>query len=691
MPKLSKQIIAMSAPVEIIAATTEGDKHSPAKFSTTFYTGGALNIAGWELPVVVDLAGLGRGNVLVANLDHDKTKRVGNFDVTNDGKSLVAHGTATAKTAARDEVIGSALDGYQWQSSLEVTPQKVEEVKAGKKVEVNGQEFTGPIYVTRKGTLKGFGFVSHGADDNTTVTIAASAASNKEKKMKPEVKAWIKETLPSLDVENLTDEQIAGFEADYEGRPKPKSKKLTAGKSALEAQEAEAERIESIDDHTIKYRDKVQNAFDWRERFAAIDELREQAIEGKWSVDKFRLEAMELGIPNGHTVRSGRREDGRMTGRILEAAICEAGRLSNLDKHFNDQELQLAHDKFRDGISLNQFFIVAAEANGYRGSNGGRMNLDIQRAAFSRQIHGGQGFSTIDVANVTGAVANKFIHEGWMGVDQTPLRIASIKSVRNFQTATTVSLTGALQFEEVGAAGEIKHGTLDEVTYTNRARTYAQMLAITRQDIINDDLSALTAVPRRLGRGGMLLLNHIFWTEFMILETDGFFASGNSNINTGVAEMTVGGLDATETIFMNQTDYDSKPLGIQPRIILVPTALKNKALTLMGSMLNGSAITTFGAAIGDANPFVGRFRVESSPYMSNSAYTGYSAIEWYMLADPNELAVIEIAALNGRIEPTVDTADTEFNTLGVQMRGYCDVGVTRQEKKAGVLADGNAS
>lgn len=129
-----KPIIAIAAPVSITAGEAEGEKKGPARFDSTFYTGGALNINGWDLPVVVDLAGLTRGNVLVANLDHDSSKRVGNFDVSNDGKTLVAHGKATAKTAARDEVVGSAADGYQWQASLEVNPHEVESVKAGKTV-----------------------------------------------------------------------------------------------------------------------------------------------------------------------------------------------------------------------------------------------------------------------------------------------------------------------------------------------------------------------------------------------------------------------------------------------------------------------------------------------------------------------------------------------------------------------------
>jgi hypothetical protein len=194
-------------------------------------------------------------------------------------------------------------------------------------------------------------------------------------------------------------------------------------------------------------------------------------------------------------------------------------------------------------------------------------------------------------------------------------------------------------------------------------------------------------VPRKLGRGAMLKLNDIFWTEF--LDNSAFFTTARLNENTGVADMTVGGLAATELIFMSQTDPDGKPLGVQPEIILVPTALKAAALTLMNSelLIDGTAT----AKQGNANIWRGRFRVESSPYMHNTAYTGYSAAAWYMLADPAVMPVIEIVALNGRVEPTIETADADFNVLGVQMRGYSDVGVNLQEYRGGVRPDGGAS
>lgn len=684
-----RQIIAMSAAVSIQAASA-GESDGPAKFTSTFYTGGAMNINGWDLPVVIDLAGLTPGNVLVANLDHDATKRVGNFAVANDGKSLVANGTATAATAARDEVVNSAAAGYQWQASLEVTPHQVDEVKSGKQVEVNGQQFTGPLYVTRRGTLKGFAFVSHGADDNTKASIAASSATNKERIMKPEVKAWAEKVYAGVvDVDNLTAEQVATIEANYAGLPKPK-KASSLGDGIL-AHQAEADRIEAITEHALTMCDRMKFDFNAKDRMNAINELAQQAIDAKWGFDKYRLEVIESGIPLSTTVPPARGRDKALNSKVVEAAICQAGRLDGHEKMFDDQTLQAAHDRFKGRIGLKQLFLLAAQSNGYHEHNL-EVTLEVQRAAFGmqgpqRQIHA-QGWSTIEISSILSNTANKFIMRGWNMVDRTCLEIAKIQNVRDFKTATTVSLTDSVLYEKVGAAGEIKHGTLGELSYTVKADTYAKMLAITRQDIINDDLGALTDVPMKLGNGAIKILNSIFWTEFLGLVGASFFASGNSNINTGAADMTDAGLDATNVIFKNQTNPDGTPLGVEPRIVLVPTALEGKARRLMGSEYtnNGASVNN-----GAANIWKDRFRVLTSPYISNSSYSGYTSTGWWMLADPNELPVIAIAALNGKVEPTVETADADFNVLGVQMRGYSDVGVNDQEYRGGVYADGGAS
>jgi hypothetical protein len=502
-------------------------------------------------------------------------------------------------------------------------------------------------------------------------------------------KTWIEGM--GFDVETLSADQLASLELNYKGQHGKKPAKVDAA-NPFEARKIEAARRQELREIADKFIERQPHNL---EHINAIEKMHDHAVDASMSVQEFRNEMYETAMPVSFTVQTRSRDTG-LNNRIVTAALCETGRLSNLDKQFTDQELQAAHDRFPHGISLGQLFHICAEARGYRGNGGAQVTLDMQRAAFGMgsprsQIQAGGGYSTVDIATIVSATANKFMMDGWNAVDQTCLRIASIRPVKNFQQITTVSLTDSVRYEQIGADGEIKHGTLDEITYTNQADTYARMLAITRKDIINDDTGALTSAPRKLGNGAIKLLNHIFWTEFLAGVSGNFFASGNNNINTAVADMTVGGLDATETIFMNQTNPDGTPLGLMPAILLVPTALKNKAKILVESIGNGSAVTTLAAAGGDANPFQGRFRVESSPYISNSSYTGYTSVAWWMLANPQELAVIEIAALNGRVEPTVDTADADFNTLGVQMRGYCDVGVNLQEYRAGVHADGGSS
>src|SRR5690606_10960265 len=140
--------------------------------------------------------------------------------------------------------------------------------------------------------------------------------------------------------------------------------------------------------------------------------------------------------------------------------------------------------------------------------------------------------------------------------------------------------------------------------------------------------------------------------------------------------------------FMDQVDTDGKPIGIMPALLLVPTSL-----SAIGSQLFKSLElrdTTANAKYPVSNPHQGKFRVEVSRYLSNSQYAGNSAKAWYLLAEANDLPVIEVAFLNGQEAPTIETAEADFNKLGVQMRGYHDFGVALQDPRGGVKAKGEA-
>lgn len=137
------------------------------------YSGAKMYVQGYDLPIVLDLQGMTYGNSLVANLDHDQTKRVGNVIAhdTSNG-SLMLTTDLNAATPHADEVERSIAKGFKWQASIEAVPTKATRLTADDVIQVNGRHIGGPAYHITQSTLRGFAFVSHGADDNTEVLLS---------------------------------------------------------------------------------------------------------------------------------------------------------------------------------------------------------------------------------------------------------------------------------------------------------------------------------------------------------------------------------------------------------------------------------------------------------------------------------------------------------------------------------------
>lgn len=449
----------------------------------------------------------------------------------------------------------------------------------------------------------------------------------------------------------------------------------------MKAIEEENERRAFIEDATATAaQQNIGNA----EKIRQITELGQAAIDDpKMDRRSFELAMLRMVRASGPFIHTPR--GSQINNQVIEAAVCRAGGLKSLEKDFNEKALEASHEKFRNGIGLLELVSLCAQQNGWRGSN---VKSDIRgalRAAFSGGVGSPMadvGPSTLSISGILSNVANKFVREAFMFVEDTWSRIAAKRNVSDFKQITTYSLTGDNTYEQVAPGGELKHGTLGNETYTNQADTYGKILGIDRRDLINDDLNALSSASRRLGRGGALKLNDVFWTAF--LANSSFFTTGHSNYDDGSDTlMDLTGLANAHTLFTLQVDPDSKPTGTQPAIVLVPPQLWPAAWTYLIAAPPGDTTVT-------KSPWTGMFRLEQSRYLANSAFTGYSAKAWYMLADPNDLPVIEVAFLNGMEMPTVETADMDFDRLGIALRGYHDFGASLQEYRGGVKMKGEA-
>jgi len=647
------------------AEAGEGDgKPKLPRFSMVAYTGGPMRIAGWRFPLVVDLAGLAiPSQSRPIRFGHDMASGVGHTDAirVEDG-SLLATGLVSRDTMAAREIVASARNGFPWQASIGAAVEEFEFVKEKQKAIVNGREFTGPLNVIRRATLGEISFVDLGADGQTSARVAATALHFQEERMQMDENV-------STNTQTTQEEMEANQAADVaasKNKPAGTVETQNAGPTAADIRAealAETNRI-------AKIRELCGGQF---------GEIESQAIREGWEVDKVALTVLRASRPKAPAAHF---HDNNVGSDTLEAACLLTAGLQNIEKQFDGQTLDAASRRFRGGIGLQELLLEAAWANGFTGRNF-RDSRSVLRFAFQPELEA--GFSTIDIGGVLSNVANKFLLDGFFSVERTWRNICATRNVSDFKTVTSYRLVGKDQYEQVAPGGELKHGTLGEESFTNKADTYGLVLSIDRRDIINDDLGAITTVPRKLGRGSGLKINDVFWTTFM--NNSSFFTAGNSNYLTGATTaLSIDGLTGAEVAFMDQVDTDGKPIGIMPSLVLVPTALSATGSQLYKSMELRD--TTSSTKYPVANPHQGKFRVEVSRYLSNSQYTGNSSKAWYLLADPGDLPVIEVAFLNGQESPTIETADADFSVLGVQMRGYHDFGVALQDHRGGVKSKG---
>jgi len=646
--------------ITLEAAAPEGEGEVIPRFSMIAYTGEPMRIEGWRYPVVVDLAGMSiPSQRRPVRFGHSMYAGVGHTErIAVEGGRLIAEGIVSRDTQAAREVVSSGKRGFPWQASIGAQVAEADFVRGGKTVTVNSRTFDGPVYVARRTVLGEISFVDLGADSNTSAAIAAQQEST----------AMAETTVTTTDettIETPPIEATADTGKDKAHDPAKDSGTVNAVTEMRAQALAETKRLSAV------------------RRICAgkHPELEEQAIAEGWSTDKCELEVLRASRPKAPAIHA---IDSALGSNVLEAACMLTAKLATVEEIYDDQTLEAASKRFRGGIGLQELLLEAAWANGYDGRNF-RDSRSVLRFAFGHNLQA--AFSTIDIGGILSNVANKFLLEGFFSVERVWRSITAVRNVSDFKTVTSYRLIGKDQYEKVAPGGELKHGTLGEETYTNKADTFGLLLSIDRRDLINDDLGAITTVPRKLGRGSGLKINDVFWTTF--LANSDFFKVANKNFLSGAdTVLGIDGLTKAEVAFLNQVDSDGKPIGIMPQIVLVPTAL-----SAMGTMLFKSLEirdTTASTKYPIANPHAGKFRVEVSRYLSNAQYTGSSEKAWYLLAAPDDLPVIETAFLNGQESPTIETAEADFNVLGVQMRGFHDFGVSLQDPKGGVKAKGEA-
>lgn len=155
-----------------------GESAKSAPFRMTARSGKPIDHWYWG-SVVHDLAGMKLSKNRVAiDYAHDPKEVIGyaNQFESESGDLVVTGALVPYKDSDRaSEIIHKQREGIPYEASINFGGDgiKIEEVRAGEAVSVNGYEFAGPGVVIREWPLRGIAICPYGADSNTSTEFAA--------------------------------------------------------------------------------------------------------------------------------------------------------------------------------------------------------------------------------------------------------------------------------------------------------------------------------------------------------------------------------------------------------------------------------------------------------------------------------------------------------------------------------------
>ncbi|WP_165063946.1 prohead protease/major capsid protein fusion protein [Paludisphaera rhizosphaerae] len=320
------------------------------------------------------------------------------------------------------------------------------------------------------------------------------------------------------------------------------------------------------------------------------------------------------------------------------------------------------------GLSLFDLARDCAERAGVK--TRGMNKMDVAGAAFNLRAAGYQGTSDFPVILET--AMHKILLAAYATAPDTWRRFCAVGSVSDFRVHNRYRLGSFGKLDKVNENGEFKNKPIGDATKQGiKAETFGNIIALTRQAIINDDMGAFDRLASQLGRAAKLSIEADVYALLALNSglgptmPDGntLFHASRGNIGTGSA-LGVAGLDADRVLMASQKDQSGNDyLDIRPSVLAVPIGLGGAAKILNGAQYDPDVTSKFQVP----NKVAGLFNdVVDTPRLTGTRR--------YLFADPSVAPVIEVAFLDGQQEPYLETKEG-FRVDGTEWKIRLDYGV----------------
>lgn len=272
-----------------------------------------------------------------------------------------------------------------------------------------------------------------------------------------------------------------------------------------------------------------------------------------------------------------------------------------------------------------------------------------------------------DFGHILGDIAHKSMLKGYQEAEETFQLWTAKGTLTDFKPTKRVDLTSFPNLAQVAEGAEYSHATVSDRAESIVLATYGKLFSITRQVVINDDLSALDRIPRSMGRAAIRTVGDLVYAVLgnnpKMSDGKPLFHADHSNLIGPAAGLSTGRIDMALSAMQTQEEGDAI-LNIMAKYMLVPVALRSTAHALVNA--------EYVAEMAEAkvpNPVRGLVEV-----IADARLDKQSKVNTYFAADPAVHDTIEVAYLDGNDQPYMEQQQG-FTVDGATFKVRMDAGV----------------
>jgi hypothetical protein len=309
----------------------------------------------------------------------------------------------------------------------------------------------------------------------------------------------------------------------------------------------------------------------------------------------------------------------------------------------------------------------------------GMDKMTLVGTAMATRVGGMNG--TSDFAILLENVMHKTLLAAYAVTPDSWTRFCTVGTVSDFRAHNRYKLGSFGRLDKLNEQGEFKNKQIPDGEKTSvTASTRGNIIAITRQAMINDDMGAFVSLATKLGRAAKLSIEMDVFDLLLLngglgpTQSDGqpLFHANRSNLGASAA-ISVDSIDADRVVMANQKDPSGNEiLDLRPAILLLPIGLGGAARVLNSSQYDTSVSNKFQVP----NKVVGLYRdIVDTPRLTGTRR--------YSLADPSIAPTFEVSFLDGQQEPFLDN-EIGWRVDGTELKVRLDYGVAAVDYRGAV-------